>query len=83
MYKGTNEITNKGLGFKLTNSTSFGESVISAGYIQKVVNGDLHVRGNYRIPPQELRGMTLEDSRRLSTKTGHEALLRGASQPHL
>jgi hypothetical protein len=31
MYKGTNEFTNKGLGFKLTNSTSFGESVISAG----------------------------------------------------
>jgi hypothetical protein len=33
MYKGTNEITNEGLGFKLTNSMSFGESVFSAGYI--------------------------------------------------
>jgi hypothetical protein len=32
MYKDTNEITNKGLGFKLTNSTSFGESEISAGF---------------------------------------------------
>jgi hypothetical protein len=31
MYMGTNEITNKGLGFQLTNSTSFGESVIYAG----------------------------------------------------
>jgi hypothetical protein len=30
MYKGTNEITNKGLGFKLTNSMSFGESMIYA-----------------------------------------------------
>jgi hypothetical protein len=34
MYKGTNEITNKGLGFKLTNSTSFGEFVIFAGFIR-------------------------------------------------
>jgi hypothetical protein len=33
MYEGTFEITNKGLGFELTNSTSFGESVISIGYI--------------------------------------------------
>jgi hypothetical protein len=32
MYKGTNEITNKGLGFKLINFMSFGESVISVGY---------------------------------------------------
>jgi hypothetical protein len=39
MYKGTNEITNEGLGFKLTNSTSFGESVFSAGYIKKTVKG--------------------------------------------
>jgi hypothetical protein len=35
MYKGTNEITNKGLGFKLINSMSFGESVFSAGLFQK------------------------------------------------
>jgi hypothetical protein len=33
MYKGTNEITNEGLGFKLTNSIMFGESVFFAGYI--------------------------------------------------
>jgi hypothetical protein len=39
MYKGTNEITNEGLGFKLTNSMSFGESVFSAGYIQKTIKG--------------------------------------------
>jgi hypothetical protein len=35
MYMGTNEITNKGLGFKLTNSMSFGESVISAEFNRK------------------------------------------------
>ena len=51
MYKGINIITNKGLGFKLTNSTSFGESVISAGFIQKTVKVDQHVRFN-RVYPQ-------------------------------
>jgi hypothetical protein len=67
MYKGTNEITNKGLGFKLINFMSFGESVISTGYIHKTFKGDQDVRGNHGIPPRELRGKTLEDSRRLST----------------
>jgi hypothetical protein len=81
MYKGTNEIANKGLGFKLTNSMSLGESVISAGYIQKTIKGDLHVRGNLRIPPQELRGKTLEDSKRLSTEAHPEGIPCGADQP--
>jgi hypothetical protein len=49
MYKGTNDITNKGLGFKLTNSMSFGELVFPAGYIQKTIKGDLHVRVNNAI----------------------------------
>jgi hypothetical protein len=39
MHNGTFEITNKGLGFKLTNSMSFGETVISAWYIQKTIRG--------------------------------------------
>jgi hypothetical protein len=51
MYKGTNEITNKGLGFKLINSMSFGESIISAWFNQKTVKADLHVRVNYAILP--------------------------------
>jgi hypothetical protein len=50
MYKGTNEITNKGLEFKLTNSISFGEFMISAGFNQKIVKVDLHVRVNNAIP---------------------------------
>jgi hypothetical protein len=37
MYKGTNDITNKGLGFKLTNSMCFGESVIYVEFNQKTV----------------------------------------------
>jgi hypothetical protein len=56
MYKGTNEITNKGLGFKLTNSMSFGEFVISAGYIEKTVKVDLHVRVNNTITPRTYVG---------------------------
>jgi hypothetical protein len=51
MYKGTNEIINEDLGLKLMNSMSFVESVISAGFIQKTVKVDLHVRVNYAIPP--------------------------------
>jgi hypothetical protein len=51
MYKGTNKITNKGLGFKLTNSMSFGESVFSAGFNQNTVKVDLHVKVNYVITP--------------------------------
>jgi hypothetical protein len=50
MYKGTNEITNKGLGFKLTNFMSFGEYVISTGFNQKTIKADLHVRVNNAIP---------------------------------
>jgi hypothetical protein len=37
MYKGTYESANKGLGFKLTNFMSFGESLIYAGFIQKTI----------------------------------------------
>jgi len=33
MYRATIEITNKGLEFKLINSTSFGEPMIFAGFI--------------------------------------------------
>jgi hypothetical protein len=39
MHKGTFEITN------------IGESVISAGYIQKTIKEDLHVMVNYANPP--------------------------------
>jgi hypothetical protein len=49
MYKGTNEITNKGFGFKLMNSMSFGEFVISIGYIQKTIKADVRVRSNNKI----------------------------------
>jgi hypothetical protein len=59
----------------------FGESVISVGFIHKTIKEDLHVRFNHGIPPQELRGKTLEDSRRLSTEAHPEGLPYGAGRP--
>ena len=50
MYKGINIITNEGVGFKQTNSMSFGESIFSAGFIQKTIKADLHVRINCAYP---------------------------------
>jgi hypothetical protein len=83
MYKGTNEITNKGLGFKLINSMSFGESIISAGFNQKTVKVDLHVRVNYEIPPRNQRGKVPKDSRGLYTEAGGGTLPCGAGRPHV
>jgi hypothetical protein len=42
MRNGTNEIIYISLGFKLTNFTSFGESIFSAGLFQKTTK-----RGTY------------------------------------
>jgi hypothetical protein len=54
-------------GFKLINYMSFGESMFSAGFIQKTIKEDLIIKGNNGIPLRKQRGKTLEDSRRLST----------------
>ena len=53
---------------------SFGESVLSAGFIQKTVKGDLFIKGNYGTPPRKQRGKILEDSRRLSIEEDPEGL---------
>ena len=83
MYKGINIITNKGLGFKLTNSMSFGESVFSAGFIQKTVKADLHVRFNCPYPQRNGHQKTLEDSEWLHTEAEGETPPGGAGRPHL
>ena len=62
MHKGVNMITNKGLGFKLMNSMSFGESMISAGFIQKTIKVDLDVRVNRTYPQRNGHQKTREDS---------------------
>ena len=82
MYKGINIITNDGLGFKLINSMSFGESVFIAGFNQKTAKEDLIVKGKYRVPPRYLRGKTLEGSRSHVTEAECHPLIGGAGQPH-
>ena len=79
MCKGTNEITNKGLGVKLTNSTSFGESAFSVGFIQKTVKVDLHVRFNCAYPQRNGHQNVPEDSRGLHTEAESERLPSGTT----
>ena len=62
---------------------SFGESMFSAGFIQKTTKGDLFIKGNHVIPQHNRCGKTLEDSRSLSTKVEPETLTCGANQPHM
>jgi hypothetical protein len=46
---------------------SFGESIFSAGYIQKTVKVDLHVRIKHAYPPRNGHYNVLEDTK------GHRA----------
>ena len=56
---------------------SFGESVFSARFIQKIVKEDLIVEGNYGISLRNLRGKTLEGSRRQITEVALDPLACG------
>ena len=60
---------------------SFGESVFSAGFIQKTTKEHLIVEGNYGIPSRYLRGKTLEGSRRKITEARLDPLPCGAAWP--
>jgi hypothetical protein len=60
---------------------SFGESVISTGYIQKTIKEDLHVKVNYVNPPWNRREKDLEDTRGHQTKAEPEGLPGGAARP--
>jgi hypothetical protein len=61
---------------------SFDESMFPAGFNKKTAKGDLFIKRNYRIPPRELHGKVLEDSRRLSIEGDHMSLTCGAARPH-
>ena len=59
-------------GSKLIYSTSFGESMLPAGFNQKTAKEDLNVKGKYGVSPRYLRGKALEESRSHVTKVeGH------------
>jgi hypothetical protein len=73
MYKGTYETTKKGLGFKLTNSTSFGEFMISAGLFQKTIKGDLFVKRNQGIILRHIHGKVLDNTRGHHAEAGPES----------
>ena len=47
---------------------SFGESVFSAGVIQKTIKEDQNVKWNYAYPQQKLLQKVLEDTRSHATK---------------
>jgi hypothetical protein len=52
---------------------NFGESVSSAGFIQKTIKVDLHVKINYAYPQQNGHQKVLEDSRGHHTEAEDEA----------
>jgi hypothetical protein len=64
MRNGTNERIYIGLGFQLTNSMNFGESLFSARLFQKTTKRDLFVKGKFGIKIRHIREKTLEDMRR-------------------
>jgi hypothetical protein len=79
----TNERIYIGLGFKLINFMSFGESLFSTGLFQKTTQRDLFVKGKFRIKIWHIREKTLEDMRRHQNEAGGEGLPSGAGRPHL
>ena len=62
---------------------SFGESEFSAGFMQKTIKADLHVRINRAYPPQNVHQKVLEDSRGHHTEAGAKGLPCGAGRPLL
>ena len=62
---------------------SFGESMFSAGFIQKIVKGDLNVKGKIRIPPWNQLQKVSEDSRSHVTEAEDETVIGGAARPHM
>jgi hypothetical protein len=79
MRNGTNERIYIGLGFKLTNSMSFGESLFSTGLFQKTTKRDLFVKGKFGIKIWHIHEKTLKDMRRHWDKAEGEGLPSGAS----
>jgi hypothetical protein len=83
MRNGTNEIIYIVLGFKLTNSTSLGESLLSTGLFQKTTKRDQFVKEKIEIKIRHIREKTLEDMRRHRNEAVDEGLPSAAGRPHL
>ena len=61
----------------------FGESVFSAGFIQKTVKEDLFIKANQVYSQRYLLGNTLEGTRSQPTEEDHEGMTCGAGRPNL
>jgi hypothetical protein len=83
MRNGINEIIYIGLGFKLINFMSFGESLFSVGLFQKTTKRDLFVKEKFRIKIRHIREKTLEDMRRHRNEAGGKGLPSGAGRSHM
>jgi hypothetical protein len=62
---------------------SFGETMISTGFIQKIVKVDLDVRINRAYPPRNRHQKVLEDTKGHYTEAEPKWLPGVANQPHL
>jgi hypothetical protein len=61
---------------------SFGEFMLSTGFIQKTIKVDLYVRVNHSYLQQDRHQKDLEDSREHHTTTEGEPLPGAAGWPH-
>ena len=77
-----NDHQHRSRGFKLINSTSFGESMFVGGFIQKTIKVDLIVRLNHVYPQRKQLKKIPEDAIRLSTKDRAKWLTWGVGWPH-
>ena len=62
---------------------SFGESIFSAGFIQKTIKADQDVRLNHTYPQRKQPHKVQKDLRGLHTEAEGETPQGGANQPHL
>jgi hypothetical protein len=61
---------------------SFGESIFSAGFIQKIAKEDLNIKRDCVIISSRIHRKVLEDTRGLHTEEGDQTLPGGASRSH-
>jgi hypothetical protein len=61
---------------------SFGESIFSAGFIQKIAKEDLNIKRDRGIISSRIHGKVLEETRGLHIEGEDRTLLGGVGQPH-
>ena len=59
---------------------SFGESIFSVGFIQKIIKGDQNVKLNRTYPSHKQLQKVLEDTRSHATEADIEGMIGGAGR---